>query len=225
MPPRSILALALLLAGALPASASAASDTAGTQAYIQADYMLATTAASNIHRSESAIFGVLARVRRRCPLAAAASPQNPQSTQLSNEVIGAMVTGAIASDIPAIRRFVSAVGHLRWSSRGLTSEVKTYVSQLRTLSSLSQPDVCADVRSWAASGYRTVPAATVAFDGRFMPSWVALGELPPGLARFESGAARSLAHRAELREGQLSEFEVRRVETWGEIMNALDLSP
>jgi hypothetical protein len=136
-----------------------------------------------------------------------------------------MVTGAIRPSLPAIRRFVSAVGGLRWSSGGLTRSVREYASKLRTLSSLSQPDVCTDVRAWAASGYTRVPAATVSFDARFMPSWVALGELPSALARFENATARSLARRAEQREGQLSEFEVTRVEVWGRIMNALALSP
>jgi hypothetical protein len=222
---RSLLALLTLLAAALPASASAAGDAASTQAYIQANYRLVQTAASNIGAGESAIHAVLGRVRQQCPLAAAASPQDPQSTELSNEVIGAMITAAIQRDLPSIRRFVSAAGGLRWSNRGLTNAVRSYVSKLRTLSSLPQPDICTDVRSWAASGFRTVPASTVAFDARFWPSWVALGELPPGLNRFETGAQRSLARRSNQRESQLSEFEAKEVETWGDIMNALNLHP
>jgi hypothetical protein len=70
-----------------------------------------------------------------------------------------------------------------------------------------------------------VPAATVAFDQRFMPAWVALGEQPGALGRFESGEGRALARRSGQLELELSDFEAREVEVWGHIMNALALSP
>ncbi len=221
-PLTSLCALALALA---PANALAANDAAATQAYVQADYRLTTTAAGRIPIGEAALRGVLSQVRGECPRAAASSPQDPESTQLSNEVIGTMVTSAIRRDLPSIREFLAAAGRLRWSSRGLTSAVQGYVSRLRTLASLPTPHLCADVQSWAASGFRTLPASTVAFDARFMPAWVALGEQFGGLSRFESSEVRGLAARAHAREVELSDFEARAVETWGAIMNTLGLSP
>ncbi len=44
--------------------------------------------------------------------------------------------------------------------------------------SLSAPNVCAEVKAWAADGFHTLPASTVAFVAKFMPAWVALGYLP-----------------------------------------------
>jgi hypothetical protein len=228
----TLCALALALAPA-PGNALAANDAAATQAYVQADYRLTSTAAGRIPIGEAALRGVLSQVRGECPRAAAGSPQDAESTQLSNEVIGTMVTSAIRRDLPSIREFLGAAGRLRWSGRGLTSAVQGYVSRLRTLASLPTPHLCADVQSWAASGFRALPASTNSFDARFMPAWVALGEqftplsqFPGGpLTRFESGEVRALAARAHAREVELSDFEARAVETWGAIMNTLGLSP
>ncbi|HXR29380.1 MAG TPA: hypothetical protein VN772_07350 [Solirubrobacteraceae bacterium] len=224
---RPALTLLAMFAATLgPQAAQAfASDAASTQSYVQANYRLVQTAASRISVGEAAINNVLRHVRSECPLAAAGSPQDPESTQLSNELIGTMVTSAVHTDLPSIREYLRVAGRLRWSSRGLTSAVQGYVSKLRTMSSLAVPDICADVRSWEASGFKTLPASTVAFDQRFMPAWVALGELPGSLGRYESGEGRSLARRCSQREGELTEFEAREVETWGHIMNALELSP
>jgi hypothetical protein len=207
------------------APAAAASDAAATQTYIQANYRLVSSAGGRIATGESILRNTLEAVRRECPHAAIGSPQDAESTQLSNEVIGAMVTASIHPDLGAIRDYLRAVSSLRWSSGALTNAIHGYASQLKTLASLPQPKLCADVRSWAASGFKTLPAGTVAFDAKFMPSWVALGELPSSLSRFESGGERSLVSRSMQRETELTDFEARAVETWGKIMSALDLNP
>jgi hypothetical protein len=220
------LTATLVALAIFPAAATAAgSDAAATQSYIQANYRMVQYAGSRIPIGEAAIRRVLAQVRRECPAAAANSPQNPESTQLSNEVIGLMVTSAIHDALPTIREFVRAASRLHWTSRSLTGAVQAYVGKLRTMASLAPPPVCADVRSWAASGFRTLPADTVSFDARFMPNWVALGELPGGLRQFAGGPQRALLRRSEQRETELTDFEARAVETWGRIMNSLELSP
>lgn len=66
-------------------------------------------------------------------MAAAGSPQDAESTQLSNEVIGAMVTAVVALDRPAGRAFVSAAGRLYWSDRQLTHTIHLYVGSVSTL--------------------------------------------------------------------------------------------
>ena len=65
----------------------------------------------------------------------------------------------------------------------------------------------------------------MAFAPRFMEAWVAPGELPPALARYESAEDRQLANRTKHMEERFSELEAKEVETWGSIMNALDLWP
>jgi hypothetical protein len=93
------------------------------------------------------------------------------------------------------------------------------------MASLPVPALCADVRSWVASGYKTLPASTTSFSPRFINAWVAVGMLPPGLARFEGASERALAARVTRLESALADFEAREVETWGDIMTTLGLNP
>ena len=223
---RTAISLAAVAAGlaALPAPA-AATDASATAAYLQADYRMVSYADARVRAAERAPGALLATVRGECPLAAAGSPQDAQSTQLSNEVVGAMVIASYRPALPAIRSFVASVASLRWSSASLTREVREYADSLRTLAGLQSPALCADVRAWAAGGFGSAPARTAAFDARFLGSWVAIGHLFGRLAGGESASARALAARAGTLEARLGEAEVRAIETWGSIMNALELSP
>jgi hypothetical protein len=216
---------AVLAAVACAPAAAQASDASATQAYLQADYRLVQRAATHLSVAASALDGLRARVQRECAHVAGPGPQDEQSTELSNELVGAMITVAIHSDLGSIREFVHAVAPLHWSSHSLTAQVHGYVSQMRTMAGLSEPNVCADVRAWAASGFHTLPATTLSFSPRFMACWVALGMLPGGLSRNESGSGRALARRDEGFENRISEFEVHRVAEYGQIMDAMELSP
>jgi hypothetical protein len=219
--------VACLIAGAFaPAAAQAAGgDAAATRAYVQADHALVQTGVSHIRRVEATLHGVLARVRSECPRAAAGSPQDAQSTQLSDEVIGTMVLAVVALDRPAGRRFLAATEHLTWSHRALTHKIHAYDSDVRRLLALPQPNLCADIKGWVQSGFKTLPATTAGFAPRFMAAWVGLGELPAALAHMAAPADRPLVTRTEQLESQFTELEAREVETYGHIMDALELSP
>jgi hypothetical protein len=215
------LATAAIALGATAAWASAA----GAGAYLQADLKLVSAAAARIPRGESILSGLLAQVRRECPHAAAGSPQDSDSTELSNEVIGTMVISAIRPILPQIHTYLGAVVHLQVGAGSVQRELRSYVTRLRAMAGLTVPALCADVRSWAAGGYRTLSAATTSFSPRFLGAWVAVGVLPAGLSRTEGSAERALAARAGALESALADFEARAVETWGEIMSALELNP
>jgi hypothetical protein len=229
MTTRSSLATALALAAgaaALPASALAGpGDASATREYIAADLALVQTARSHLLRSEHAPLEVLAQVRRDCPMAGAGSPQNPESTQMSDEVIGTMVLSAARPDTAAIRSFIAKASSLRWSDARLTRAVRTYTRKLTTLLGLAVPHLCSDVAAWATDGFHSLPASTVAFVGRFMPAWVALGELPGALKAHESPEQRSVAARCSRIEVELTDGEARAVESWGKIMTELSLFP
>ena len=219
---------AVVAAGALAAScagAAQASDSSATAAYLRANYALVAVGHAHLHSSIAAYRAVLAKVRRECPRGAQGSPQDPESTKLSNEVIGAMVLSAGQPDRPAVKAYIQAVKGLHWSSGSITRAVKTYAGNLSKLYGLSVPDLCADVRAWKASAYKSLPSSTVSFVEVFYPNWVALGLIPPGLSRFESGQGHQLARTAGRFEYQLTNAEAEAVETWGEIMNALELWP
>ncbi|MGO9490369.1 MAG: hypothetical protein ACLQBB_15260 [Solirubrobacteraceae bacterium] len=209
----------------LPASVASASDSSATSAYLRANYALVAAGHAHLGASIAGYRSVLAQVRRECPLAAAESPQDPESTELSNEVIGTMVLTAGKPDRPAIRAFLHAASGLRWSSASVTHAVAGYVSMLGRLYSLSVPDLCGDVTSWGKAKFRSLPATTLSFEKIFYPNWVALGLLPPGLARFEDARDRELARRSAGFEYQLTNVEAEAVETWGEIMDELSLNP
>jgi len=216
----AFLAAALAIAG----NATAA-DSATTTAYVKADYALVNAISARLPTSHAALENLLAQVRRECPGAAAGSPQDPESTQISNELIGAMVIAAGRPDLRDVRAFVATASRLRWSSGALTAAIHGYAHQLGILSRLTAPPLCADVRAWAVNGFKALPASTIHFDALFVPNWVGAGELPARLASYESTEARTIAGRAMHLEERISEFEAGAVETWGKIMNALDAWP
>jgi hypothetical protein len=221
-----MLLLALLVAafaGAVSPALAGADDVTSTQAYVQANYTLVQGARTRIASSEAALKGVLGQVRRECPKAALGSPQNHDSEQLSDEVVGAIVLAGLRPNVPAVHVFTHSVARLKWSSRKLTSTLQSYARKLNTLSALAPPDLCADVRQWVAGGYQTLPASTVSFDARYTPAWVALGELPRSLAPFERPAEHGLLRRSNQSETLLTEAEARAVETYAEILDALEL--
>jgi hypothetical protein len=225
---RVLLLLLPALAGVAiaPASASAsAANLAATQTYVQANYAALRVVISHLAASEAAPLHVLAQVRRECPAAGSGSPQDPESTQMSDEVIGAMVISAAQPNLQAIRTFIRAAGGLSWSNRGLTRAIRTYVGDWKTILGLPAPNLCGDVRAWAAGGFHTLPASTVAFDAKFMPAWVGAGYLPAQLGGYENAATRALANRSLALEQTVSEAEARAVPHWGEIMNTLELWP
>jgi len=224
--PVLLLTAAMTLLGAPTSALASSGDVAATQKYIQANYALVQAGSSKLPAATAALLAVRRRIEGECPMAAAESPQNPDSTQLSNEIIGAMVTSAYHTDVPAGESFIRAAGGLRWSNHRLTGTVQSYVGKLKVMIALATPNVCADVRAWVASGYQTLPATTVRFDQQFMPNWVAIGELPGSLAPYERPGQKAVLHRTNALEEQLTEFEAGDgVETWGDIMNALVLNP
>ncbi len=223
--PACVAVLSAVLLAPAAAAAASAGDAAATRAYVQADYALVSTAHSNIARTEADVNAIVGEVGRECPRAALGSPQDGQSTQLSNELIGKMVLAGGAPDRGAVANYLRSVGRLHWSSGTVNRAIGGYVRMLRTLYDLGTPDICADIGSWRTSGYTQLPAATVPFVRLFIPDWVSLGVLPAGLARLETPTLKAIARRAGRYESDLMEMEARLVETWGTIMNELVLNP
>lgn len=227
----AVAALVATSASATPAgihadTAATRADAAATRAYIYADYALVHAAKVNLKTSEADLQKLRRQIARDCSGAAGGSPQDRDSEQLSNELVGAMTVTAIGPDRPAVAAFARTVARLRWSSGALTHKVHEYATRLRTLGRLRAPDVCADVRMWAANGFQTLPASSVAFDTRYSKVEVAVGEVPAQLlAPSEQPAERAILARAQQIEGQLTEAEANAVYTWGQIMESLKLNP
>jgi hypothetical protein len=212
------------LAANCGAAQASSSDATSTKAYLQANHALLRAASSQVATAEMRLRAMLLQVRRECPAVAAESPQNHDSKELANEVIGVMVLNVYHLDLPAAKRFMRAVGHLRWSDARVTRAVRRYAGKLRTLSRLAIPSVCADVQAWVATGYRTLPAGTVLFDQRFFPAWVGVGELPSTLTPFERPDQKSTIKRLEEIKSALADHEARAVVWWGKIAAAMGLN-
>ncbi len=90
---------------------------------------------------------------------AAEAPQNHDSEQLTNEVVGALTIAAYQPDTDSMGAFARAVRGLHWSNRMLTHTVRTYATKLQGFATLAPPDICADVKAWAAGGFRRCPRA------------------------------------------------------------------
>lgn len=200
-------------------------DVSTTRSYVQANYALVQYGAARLGTAQALIDGVLYKAKGVCPQAAANSPQNPESTQLSNEVIGAMVLAAIHAAAPEINGFLRVAGRSHWSNQALTRKIHGYAAKLKAMSALAPPNLCGDVKAWAASGFHKLPASTVRFDQQFMPNWVALGELPALLKRYASADTKALLSRTNKLELRITDFEANQVETWGKIMETLVLYP
>jgi hypothetical protein len=217
----ALAALALMPAGALAGSP----NTASTRAYIKANYALVRGARANLAAGKAAIKSLANQVAGECPLAAVDSPQNHDAEQLSNEVVGALEVAAYGPDKASMQAFAHAVRPLRWSNRKLTRMVDAYATKLERFPTLAPPDICADVKAWAASGYSTLPATTVSFDERYYALDIEAEEVSLRLLRpYESATEASLLHRTELLEAPLAEAEADAVYDYSKILDSLELS-
>jgi hypothetical protein len=223
---RTLSATLILAATPAPALAGSGGDAAATRTYIQADYALVHAAKVNLATSKAGLQRLRGQIATGCPKAAAGSPQDTDSEQLSNELVGAMAIAAIQPDAGAVAAFAGTVQRLHWSNGALTRKVHSYAKRLQELSALPAPDVCGDVSAWSASRYQTLPASSVSFDSRYYEVEVGIGEVPARLlAPSEQPDERPLLVHAERIEGRLSEAEAEAVYTWGHIMESLALNP
>ncbi len=165
--PLPAIVIASLLAAPVPA---AANDASATHTYLEADHALVGFSASHLEAAQELLEGILFRVRSECPSAAAGAPQDSESTQLSNEVIGTMVVTTYRAAKPEIESFLRVAQRMSWSSRALTRSIHSYAARLRALISLKKPALCSDVRAWGRTGFKALPASTAGFVARFMPN-------------------------------------------------------
>jgi hypothetical protein len=218
-----LVTFACILALAPARALAASTDASATRTYLKATYVLVRVATDNIGDSERQLSSLAAQVRGECPDAAAGSPQDQDSEQLSDEVIGGLVLAGTQPDLGAIESFIGVAGRLHWSNRRLTDSIHAYVRRLQAFASLAAPSLCSDVKAWAAGGYRSPPATAVTFDAQFIPVWVSPGDLPPGLRRFEAAGQRSLARAIHELETLIAEYETRAQNEYDEILDALEL--
>lgn len=162
--------LAILLAGfafgLAPANAIAASaeDASSTHTALLAAYNTLHSVVDSWPALEASLNRLDRRFAGECPDVGAGSPQNEPEQRLSYEVAGALWATAYRTDAKYADAFIKAVSPLRWSNPKIARSAHKFIRGLREMMALQVPNLCADVRSWTATGYQTIPASTLRFD-------------------------------------------------------------
>ena len=221
-----ILALLVTALSALPGDASARAssrDLAATHAYLAADYAVLHAAVSRWSAVEASIDKLDARYRGECFHVGAGSPQSEEEQKLSLEVAGALWSVAYRTNASAVRRFVARVGRLSWSNRSVTHAARALIKGLHAMIALATPDLCADVRAWAAGGYEAVPADVDGY-ARHVEA-IEINQIPRRLlAPYLSGGDAALASRVERLNRRFEELEfVHGQAEWNGLLEVLAL--
>jgi hypothetical protein len=209
-----ILAVVLGLALAPASAVAAPQDVASTDAYLAA---ASTDLRAAIVSMPTTIDANVAALNRRyateCPRVAAGSTQNEAADPMTYEVAGALWSTGYRTDTKIIQAFNRAVKSLRWSNATITRDVDGYAASLRELAALPLPDLCGDMRAWAATGYSAIPASTTQFD-RHVEA-IEGHPLPLALlAPYEGSTQRALAARVAGLEARFEELEGELSQKW-----------
>jgi hypothetical protein len=174
------IAFAMLALGATPAGATAAPrDGASTHAYLVAAHTALRAVVGKWSSVEAGIHRLDLHFDAECPHVGAGSPQSEEEQKLSYEVAGALWATGYHTDAGVVRAFVKAVTPLSWSNPAITRDAHRFAKGLQQMAALSVPNLCGDVRTWAAGGYKAVPADTEQYD-RHVEA-IEVKEIPRGL--------------------------------------------
>jgi hypothetical protein len=131
-----------------------------------------------------------------------AKREDEQLAEVENELSGALAATFEQPDRQALLTFAAAVRPLRWSDPVLTQLVDAEASEVEERVAVAIPDVCADMKAWAASGYKTLSPATLALrakneeasrNARARPTQSLTGLM----ARYEGSAEKALIAEAK----------------------------
>jgi hypothetical protein len=197
---------ALTLGVASPHALAAPQDVAATHAYIEANYTLAKAAVANIALAQKKVLALNKKLASECPNVGAGSPENEASQPISHEVAVALWSVSYGLGAASVHRFQQTVARLRWSNPATTRAVAKYVRNLRDLASVPLPNLCGDVRAWAATGFQVIPAGVVPLVERV--EGIVLKSIPSRLlAPYERGGDAAMVKRTARLEQKIEEFE------------------
>jgi hypothetical protein len=219
----------LVVGFAAPASAPASSaDRAATHAYLQAGYEFTRAVVHNGPQAIAAVHALSGTLVVECPGVLAAAPQDEEAvlggshqigspplsargrgeaqrrrhqlSTLEQELNAAFLAAAFQPDRQAIAAFKAASTRLHWSDPRVAAAVGAGADLLSALFEPRVSGVCADMRSWVASGYRTLSTATREYEAQQEES-LSLASRSSGasanalLKRYEGPAERALIRR------------------------------
>lgn len=160
----TILLTALTLALAPARALAAPQDVASTHAFLAAGYTALHATVSRWSAVERGIHRMEQKFAAECAHVGEGSPQNEEEQKMSYEVAGALWASGYHTDAGIVRRFWASVKGLRWSNPSITRRARTFAHAMLEMTKISVPDLCGDVRAWAATGFTSVPASTLRYD-------------------------------------------------------------
>jgi hypothetical protein len=208
-----------------PAAARGApEDVASTHAYVAAAYTALHATVTTWSSVEASIHRLDQRFEAQCPHVGAGSPQSEEEQKLSYEVAGALWATGYHTDAKIVDRFVKAIAPLHWSNPVVDRAAHKLTAGLRAMVALQVPDLCSDVRAWAAGGYNAVPASTAAY-ARHVEA-IEVKEIPRRLlVRYAQPSDRGLIARTERLATRFEELEFQRGQVqWDRLLEVLSLN-
>jgi hypothetical protein len=221
----AVLVSAVLAAAGAPAQALAApQDVASTHAYLVASYDVLHAAVTTWSGVEAGIRKLNERFQAECPAAGAGSPQNEEEQALSTEVAGALWASGYHTDAKYVKRYIGVLDRLRWSNPAITRSARRLASGLREMLALQVPNLCADIRAWSATGFKTVPAGAVRYANH--AEGIEIKEIPRRLlAPYVPPSDRALRIRDERLATEYEGLEIGRGQVdWNTLLETLALN-
>jgi hypothetical protein len=200
------LGMVVAFASAPVQALAAPQDIASTHAYIEANYALGQAAVALIAPVQQRVEAYDKTLASECPGVGLGSSETEASQPISHEVVVALWSIEFGAAAGPIAKFQQKVAGLRWSSTSTARAVAKYARSLHELATVPQPSICADVRSWKASGFHAIPAAALALVERIeaiTPKPVS----PRLLAPYERGGDAQMLKRTMRSEQRIEESE------------------
>lgn len=228
-PPQALLialaAIFTIVSQATPSSAATSADTAATHALLQARYELDLALLRNTPAASAAVGNASQRIGGECHDVLAGAPNEYSSSSsgqapstetprargereraadqqltLVEELSSALSAAELLPVHAPIEALLATTARLSWSDARIAALVQAESAALQEDLTAPPPDVCADMKAWAASGYRTLSPASRAFEAtlKAREQRVAPGESLPALLKPNEGPAElALVHRTD----------------------------
>jgi hypothetical protein len=209
----ALLSLAAGAADARPARANALT----TRAYLKARLVEMRGDGPAYRAGIRAIEALAGKVQAECRgiLPAVPNPSSPSEKEALAEVFAVVVRAPERAEHAVAVSFARAVRHLHWSNRRLTSLVHAEAQRRALQSGIAPPNLCADLKAWAASGYTATSAATKGYLRRLAAAGAtplqasAQKTIKRLLARYEDRSARAIVRRTKKLEAAQARFAAK----------------
>lgn len=187
-PAAAVALLAHITLAPLQASAlGTPSDATATRTFLEAADAWSQSLAANAPASAASMQAFVQKVGAECPDVFRNSPtyeqllrsrdsrrqqrralkrEVQQSKELVEELAASLEAASMEPDRPATASLVATVTPLHWSEPEVTRSVRSGIARAQAQTEGPPPSICADIKSWVASGYKTLSASTRGFHER-----------------------------------------------------------